>query len=146
MTIKGKLEKHGSEIKVTHIIQILVEMLEKHRIAVKKILGKVTYHDPCHLGRLEGIIEEPREILRQISDFREMPDSGYESNCCGAGGGVRAAFPELSQEIGKKRVEEAKATGAEILVTSCPFCENQFKTIGGIRVMNIVDAVWEAVH
>jgi Fe-S oxidoreductase len=145
-TIKEKLDKHRSEIKVMHITQKLVEMLEKHKLTVKKILGKVTYHDPCHLGRLEGLIEEPREILRQISDFVEMPNHGYDSNCCGAGGGVRAAFPELSLEIGKKRIEEAKATGAEILVSSCPFCEEQFKTIGGIKVMDIIDAVWEAVR
>jgi len=145
-TIKEKLDKHGSKIKVRHVIQKLVEMLEKHKLTVKKLIGKVTYHDPCHLGRLEGLIEEPREILRQISDFVEMPNYGYDSNCCGAGGGVRAAFPELSFKIGRKRIEEAKATGAEILVTTCPFCEGQFKTIGGIKVMNIVDAIWEAVR
>lgn len=144
-TIKEKLEKNKSDIEVKHITQVLVEMLEKHKLTVKKILGKVTYHDPCHIGRLEGLIEEPREILRQISDFREMAKHGYDSNCCGAGGGVRAAFPELSLEIAKKRIEEAKATGAETLVSSCPFCEEQFKTVGGMKVMDIIDAVWEAV-
>ncbi len=145
-TIKEKLKKHGSEIKVTHITQKLVEMLEKHKLTVKKMLGKVTYHDPCHLGRMEGLIEEPREILRQISDFKEIENHGYDSNCCGAGGGVRAAFPELSSEIGKKRIEEAKATGAEILISSCPFCEEQFKSLSDMKVMDIVDAVWEAVQ
>jgi Fe-S oxidoreductase len=143
-TIKDKLTKHNSETKVTHITQKLVLLLEKHKLNVKKFLGKTTYHDPCHLGRLEGIIEEPREILKQISDFREMPNHGYDSNCCGAGGGVRAAYPELSLQIGKKRIEEAKATQAEIIVSSCPFCEEQFKTVGGMKVMDIVDAVWEA--
>jgi Fe-S oxidoreductase len=73
-----------------------------------------------------------------------MPNHGYDSNCCGAGGGVRAAYPELSLQIGKKRIEEAKATQAEIIVSSCPFCEEQFKTVGGMKVMDIVDAVWEA--
>lgn len=144
-TIKEKLEKHGSEIKVTHILEKLVEMLEKHKLTVKRILGKVTYHDPCHIGRMEGLIEDPREILRQISDFIEMPNHGFDSNCCGAGGGVRAAFPELSLEIGKKRIEEAKATKAEILISSCPFCEEQFRAIGSIKVMDIIDAVWETV-
>jgi Fe-S oxidoreductase len=145
-TIKEKLEKSKSDIKVTHITQVLVEMLEKHKLTVKRILGKVTYHDPCHIGRLEGLIEEPREILRQIADLREMENHGYESNCCGAGGGVRAAYPELSFEIGKKRLEEAKATGAEIIISSCPFCEEQFKSIGDLKVMDIIDAVWEAVN
>lgn len=144
-TIKEKLEKSKSDIKVTHITQVLVELLEKHKLTVKKMLGKVTYHDPCHLGRLEGIVDEPREILRQIAEFKEMEDYGYESNCCGAGGGVRAAYPELSSEIGKKRLEEARATGAEVLVSSCPFCEEQFKSTGDLKVMDIIDVVWEAV-
>jgi Fe-S oxidoreductase len=143
-TIKDKLTRNEVDIKIIHITQKLVDLLEEHKITVKKMLGKTTYHDPCHIGRLEGIVDEPREILRQISDFREMPNSKYDSNCCGAGGGVRAAYPELSFEIGKKRMEEAKATGAEILVSSCPFCEDQFKTVGGLEVMDIVDAVWEA--
>jgi Fe-S oxidoreductase len=91
------------------------------------------------------LIDEPREILRQIADFREMENHGYDSNCCGAGGGVKAAFLELSEEIGKRRIEEAKATGAEILVSACPFCEGHFKSIGGMKVMDIIDAVWEAV-
>lgn len=143
-TIKEKLEKMP-DVKVVHITEKLKEMLEKGELKIKRKIGKVTYHDPCHLGRLEGIIEEPRAILKKIGDFVEMEDHGYDSNCCGAGGGVRAAFPELSQEIGKKRIEEAKATGAEILVSSCPFCEEQFKSVGGIKVMDIIDAVWEVV-
>jgi Fe-S oxidoreductase len=143
-TIKDKLKDHEPEVKITHITQKLMHMLENNELQVKNKLGKTTYHDPCHIGRLEGIIDEPREILKRISDFREMENFGYDSNCCGAGGGVRAAYPELSSEIGKKRMKEAKLTGAEILVSSCPFCEDQFKSIGGMKVMDIVDAVWEA--
>ncbi|UCF08113.1 MAG: (Fe-S)-binding protein [Thermoplasmata archaeon] len=144
-TLKEMLTEKMPDIKVIHTTQRLKEMLDSGEIVVERKIGKTTYHDPCHLGRLEGIIMEPRAILERISDFVEMPDSGYDSNCCGAGGGVRAAFPELSEEIGKRRIREAQATGADILVSSCPFCEGQFENIGGMKVMDIVDALWEAV-
>ena len=144
-TLKEKLGEHAPEIKVIHITQKLNEMFNSGELVPVKKLGKLTYHDPCHLGRLEDIIDEPRAILRELGDFVEMQDHGYESNCCGAGGGVRAAFPELSDEIGKRRIQEAKATGAEILVSACPFCEKQLESAGGIKVMDIIDAVWEAV-
>jgi Fe-S oxidoreductase len=144
-TVKDKF-KDMSEVKVVHITQQLKKMLNSGELKVSKKLGKTTYHDPCHLGRLEGIIEEPREILKAISDFVEMPNSGYDSNCCGAGGGVRAAYPELSLEIGKRRMDEAKSTKAEILISSCPFCEDQLKAAGDMKVMDIVDAVWEAIQ
>ncbi len=142
-TIKEKLKDRKPEISVVHITQKIQKMLENGELRVKRRLGRTTYHDPCHIGRLEGIIDEPRLILEKISDFTEIKNSGYDSNCCGAGGGVRAAYPELSREIGKKRMEEAKATGADILVSSCPFCENQFRSVGGMEVMDIVDVVWE---
>lgn len=144
-TLREKLTESMPDIRVVHTTQKLKEMLDSGKIAVARNIGKTTYHDPCHLGRLEGIIEEPRAILRKISDFAEMPDSGFDSNCCGAGGGVRAAFPELSEEIGKKRMREAQETKADILVSSCPFCEAQFENIGGMEVMDIVDALWKAV-
>jgi Fe-S oxidoreductase len=144
-TLKEKLAETMPDISVVHTTLKLKEMLDSGEITVARNIGKTTYHDPCHLGRLEGIIEEPRAILRKISDFVEMQDSGYDSNCCGAGGGVRAAFPELSEEIGKKRMREAQDTKADILVSSCPFCEAQFESIGGMEVMDIVDALWKAV-
>ncbi|MEI6293594.1 MAG: fumarate reductase (CoM/CoB) subunit TfrB [Methanomicrobiales archaeon] len=79
---------------------------------------KVTYHDPCHLARGQGVTEQPRVILRKVADITEMP-----SVCCGSGGGVRSGFPEEAAALGECRGGEIKKTGAEVVVTCCPFCE-----------------------
>jgi fumarate reductase (CoM/CoB) subunit B len=79
---------------------------------------KATYHDPCHLMRGQGIRDQPRELIRQVVDLVEMP-----SICCGSGGGVRAGNPDEAAALGRRRGEEIKKTGAEIVITSCPFCE-----------------------
>lgn len=79
---------------------------------------KATYHDPCHLLRGQGIKDQPRQIVRQVVDLIEMP-----SICCGSGGGVRSGNPEEAAALGKRRGEEIKKTGADIVISSCPFCE-----------------------
>jgi fumarate reductase (CoM/CoB) subunit B len=95
------------------------ELLTETGIGSPAHLGlTVTYHDPCHLARGQGITEQPRAILRKIADINEMP-----SICCGSGGGVRSGFPDEAAALGERRREEIKKTGAEMVVTCCPFCE-----------------------
>ncbi|MHA1505426.1 MAG: heterodisulfide reductase-related iron-sulfur binding cluster, partial [Candidatus Heimdallarchaeota archaeon] len=86
---------------------------------------KVTWHDPCHLGRFGGIIDEPREIIKSVKniEFVEMENHGLDSHCCGSGSGMMIAYPEIGIEISKKRIREAEAAGAEIMLTFCPTCE-----------------------
>jgi len=79
---------------------------------------KVTYHDPCHLLRGQGIRDEPRELITQVADLVEMP-----SVCCGSGGGVRSGMPEVAAALAENRRKEIEKTGADIVVSSCPFCE-----------------------
>lgn len=79
---------------------------------------KATYHDPCHLMRGQSIRDQPRELIRQVVDLVEMP-----SICCGSGGGVRSGNPDEAAALGSRRGEDIKKTGAEIVITSCPFCE-----------------------
>jgi len=79
---------------------------------------EATYHDPCHLLRGQGIRDEPRTLIRQVVNLVEMP-----SICCGSGGGVRSGNPEEAAALGKRRGEEIKKSGAEIVISSCPFCE-----------------------
>ncbi len=83
-----------------------------------RLSSRVTYHDPCHLLRGQGIREEPRELIRQVAELVEMP-----SICCGSGGGVRSGCPEEAAALGTRRGEEIAKTGAEVVVSSCPFCE-----------------------
>jgi len=95
------------------------EVLTKYGIEPPAHLPvKATYHDPCHLLRGQGICDQPRELIRQVVDLVEMP-----SICCGSGGGVRSGIPEEAAALGNRRGEEIKKTGAEIVITSCPFCE-----------------------
>ncbi len=79
---------------------------------------RATYHDPCHLMRGQGVRDQPRELIRQVVDLIEMP-----AICCGSGGGVRSGNPEEAAALGSRRGEEIKKTGAEVVITSCPFCE-----------------------
>ena len=84
---------------------------------------RVTYHDPCDLGRHCGIYEEPRETIKSIaSDFVEMPHNRVDSLCCGAGGGVRGAYAANSLAMARRRLDEALGTGAEVLLTECNSC------------------------
>jgi fumarate reductase (CoM/CoB) subunit B len=78
----------------------------------------VTYHDPCHLLRGQKISEQPRALIRQVADIVEMP-----AYCCGSGGGVKAGRPEEAAALGELRRGAIAATGAEQVITSCPFCE-----------------------
>jgi fumarate reductase (CoM/CoB) subunit B len=92
-----------------------------------------TYHDPCHLLRGQGISEQPRELLREVvKEFIEMPDK-----CCGAGGGVRSGLPDEAKALAMQRNEEIQKTGADIVVTVCPFCEFHISESTDRPVMNI---------
>lgn len=97
-----------------------------------------TYHDPCHLMRGQDIHDQPRELIRQVVDLVEMP-----SICCGSGGGVRSGNPEEAAALGSRRGEEIKKTGAEIVITSCPFCEFHIAGHTDKPVKNIASVLLE---
>ena len=86
-------------------------------------IKRVTYHDPCDLGRHCDIYEEPREIIRRIApNFVELRHNRADALCCGAGGGVRGAFPKNSIAMARRRLEEVEETGAEVVLTECNSC------------------------
>ncbi|MBN3037394.1 MAG: hypothetical protein JW834_03030 [Candidatus Diapherotrites archaeon] len=93
--------------------------------------GKVTFHDPCHLGRYAGVYDSPRQVLKSSGyEVVEMEHCREDARCCGAGGGVKAGNPILADAVAKDRVEEARRTGAESLVTVCPMCYLHLKDKG----------------
>lgn len=137
-----------------HFTQYVAKLIKERKVKFTKELNvKITYHDPCHLGRHGGVFDEPREVLSKIPgvELVEMPRNRMGSRCCGAGGGYKSAFNDLAVNIAAKRVEEAVSTGAEILVTTCPFCvlnlEAGAKQIGSnIKVMDISELLLEVTE
>jgi Fe-S oxidoreductase len=110
---------------VVHISQYLFELVTEGRLKLKKDYGKkVTYHDPCYLGRHNGIYDEPRGVLKKISglELNELPESREESLCCGGGGGRVWMETQKGERFCDIRIEQALGVGAEVLVTSCPYC------------------------
>ncbi len=105
-------------IEIVHISQFF----SRYEFDVKTD-KRVTYHDPCDLGRHSSIYDEPRETLTRItSDFVEMEHHHQNALCCGAGGGVRGAYPKNSIQMARRRLKEAEDTGAEIIITECNSC------------------------
>jgi len=140
------------ELNVIHTSELIKDLIDGNRIQVKPIEKTVTYHDPCHLGRHSGIYEEPRDIIKTSTELVEMVRNRERSRCCGAGSGVKSAFPELALDVADKRIQDAEETNAEILVTTCSFCilnlknavetrENRNKKGSDIKVMDITELV-----
>lgn len=108
--------------------------------------GKVTYHDPCHLGRHSNIYDQPRNILQQVKELKlvEMDWNKKNSNCCGSGGGLRTSYPNIAESVGLRRLEEARATSADSISTACPFCKDQMievqnRSVQGERKLPVLD-------
>jgi len=153
----------GSEFEVLHLVEFVARLIKEGKIKFSKTVPMtVTYHDPCHLGRRDdvyvpgkaimGIYEPPRDILRSIPGIElvEMYRIKEYAWCCGAGGGVREAYPDFSLWTAVERVEEAKATGAEAIVSACPWCERNFidainENGKKMMVYDIVELVQEAM-
>lgn len=121
-------------------VQHLVELLPAYSAKFKSPPMKVTYHDPCHLGRHFNMYDPPRLLFKNLHmDFQEMLYSKDTARCCGAGGGVLSAFPELAQKIARTRIEDALNTHAETLITSCPFCTFNLSIDKRIKISSIQD-------
>jgi len=121
---------------------------------IKEYNKRITYHDPCYLGRHNNIYDEPREILKRISGavFIELPESRDKSLCCGGGGGRIWMETPKGERFSDIRVREAIDTGSEIIVTACPYCITNFEdsrlTLNvedKIRVMDITEIIQEVI-
>jgi len=114
---------------VKHSLVLLSELIEQKKLKpTHSIDAVVTYHDPCHLGRHGKIFDPPREILKSIPGLTlvEMNRIREYSFCCGGGGGARTGKLEFALATASRRVKEAEGTGAKLLATACPFCEQNF--------------------
>lgn len=175
----------GSKVEVFHTVEYLNTLLMKGKIKLSRSVPlKVTYHDPCHLGRqgepyvpwngeekkiknqiviyeprrpryngAQGVYEAPRNVLRSIPGIElvEMERIREYAWCCGAGGGVKEAYPEFSDWTARERIEEARSTGAEAIVSACGWCERNFMDAaaasGGprMKVFDVAELVQQAM-
>jgi fumarate reductase (CoM/CoB) subunit B len=128
-----------NDYKTPFIVMDINEVLTKFGIEPPAHLPvKATYHDPCHLLRGQGIRDQPRELIRQVVDLIEMP-----SVCCGSGGGVKSGIPEEAAALGKRRGAEIEKTAADIVISSCPFCEFHIAAHTDKPVKNITTLLLE---
>ncbi len=151
-----KNEYPDAGIRARHYTLLLRELIAQGKIRLKKgIEAVVTFHDPCYLGRHNRIFDEPREIIHAIPGLKlvEMPHHGEQSLCCGGGGGRMWQDLEGEMKMSEVRIREAKATGAEIVITACPLClimlEDARKGAGfkeAFRVMDLNELVLQALY
>lgn len=123
-SLKNEYNLEG--IQVFHYSQIIAKALEEGKLKIKKEFKKrVTYHDPCYLGKVNKVFDEPRTILKSIPgiEFLEFDRSREKSMCCEGGGGRMWVEPEANTtRLAEIRVKDALEIGAEIIAVSCPFC------------------------
>jgi len=183
-TFKRLYPEAGSGFEVVHMVEFMDRLIKEGEVAfTRKVPMKVTYHDPCHLGRqgepyvpwkgvekkirgqlviydppkpryngAAGIYTPPRNVLKAIPglDLVEMERVREYSWCCGAGGGVADAYPDFSSWTAGERIEEARSTGAEAIVTACPWCERNLTdaaNAGGkkMKVYDILELAGQAI-
>ncbi|MFA6224251.1 MAG: (Fe-S)-binding protein [Desulfomonilaceae bacterium] len=154
-TFKNEYPEFRVNFEVVHISQYLFELLNEGRLQLKKDYPKkVTYHDPCYLGRHNSVYDEPREVLKKIPglEFIEMIESRSDSLCCGGGGGRVWMETQKGERFSDLRIEQALGAGAEVLATSCPYCitmlEDSRTTMNlaeKIEVKDITEIIQESI-
>jgi len=159
-TLKTDYSEYLDElgIEILHTVELIRNIINEKNIQLKHLGITATYHDPCHTGRNSGLkegasplYEEPREILSKIANLIEMKTIKESTKCCGAGGGVKKGFPELALEIAKARIQEAEETGAEYLVSICPFCfrnlSDAIKALNSeIKMIDLMELLEQALN
>lgn len=134
-TFLNEYPEFGAKFEVIHHTQLIKQLISENRLKINMSKMSVTFHDPCNLGRINGIFDEPREALQHSGiELKEMERNRVSSFCCGGGGAnVWYQVPE-KKKIGVIRLEEAIQTGANELAVACPFCITMFedaaKTMG----------------
>lgn len=143
--LAGDAKATAFSAQVRDISQILALHADELQAKLKPLPLKITYHDPCHIAHCQGIRQEPRKLLKTVPgiDYRELPEADA---CCGSGGTYNIEKPEMSDRVLRRKVDNIKATGAEILVTSNPGCLLQLRKALAeetppIRVMHVTEVL-----
>jgi len=152
-TIRNEYPDFGGDYEVIHHTQLFARLVEEGKLRpTEEVRSLITYHDPCYLGRHNGVYEEPRELLEAIPGVRqvEMPRHAERGFCCGAGGARMWMEERIGKRINEERTDEAAATGADVMGVACPFClvmlDDGAKARGAdIQVIDIAQVVAESV-
>ncbi|MCJ7694506.1 MAG: (Fe-S)-binding protein [Anaerolineaceae bacterium] len=147
------LPNFPKDLQVLHATQFLAELVETDRIKLGPVDRVITYHDPCDLGKRNGIFDEPRYVLNKIPGIKlvEMANHHQNSLCCGGGGNVEAFSPDAVNEASKNRLEQAQATGAQYVVSACQQCMRTFtngarKNQIRLRAIDFTQLVLESIE
>jgi Fe-S oxidoreductase len=151
-TLRNEYPDFGGTYEVIHHTQLLARLMSEGRLQPTEAVEEVlTYHDPCYLGRHNGVYDEPREVLERIPGLqtREMPRHHERGFCCGAGGSRMWLEERLGKRVNMERTEEAISTGAETMSVACPYClimlDDGAKAKGeAIRVLDVAQVVARA--
>src|SRR6266850_2441238 len=154
-TFKNEYPQYGGMFEVYHHSEYLARLVDEGKLKpLSQLKEKITFHDPCYLGRQNGVYDAPRQLV-QISaggNAIEMERSRAKSFCCGGGGGMSFVDEPANQRVNQERAREAIETGADVLAVGCPFCMtmmedgvNARKGDRDIRVMDVSELLWEAV-
>ncbi len=155
-SFKNEYPEFMVNFEVVHITQYLQQLLAEGRLKLTKEVAKnVTYHDPCYLGRHNGVYEQPRDALKSVPGLKlsEMAESRKNSFCCGGGGGRIWMETPKGERFSDLRMKQAVSTGAQVMVTACPYCTTNFEDSrlnmedGGasIEVKDITEIIREAL-
>ena len=150
-TLANEYPQMGGDYEVVHHSELLAELLAQERLVSPESRGKkITYHDPCYLGRHNDMYSAPRNVATAGgSDLVEMPRHGTRSMCCGAGGARFWMEEQTGKKVNVERAEEAVATGAEEIAVACPFCmvmiDDGVKELGhdGVRIRDLAQIIAE---
>lgn len=137
-------------IRVQHVTQYLLGLIKDGRLRPGEMSRTVAYHDPCDLGRNGGIYDEPRQILEHVPGLTvvELEHSREEARCCGGGGNLQSVDPQLTERIADERVTEIVRSGADLVVSACPQCEQTLEAgirrrALSVRVMDVTELLLE---
>jgi len=148
-TLRNEYSDLGAHFDVVHHAAFIRELVDSGAITLQRgSADKLTLHDACYVGRLNGETDAPRSVLRSIpgASLREMSRCGTQAACCGAGGGNYWYDVPRREKIGSLRVREAEATQADVLVTECPFCLKMLGDAGGsMQIRDIAEVVADSL-
>lgn len=141
------------DFQVLHASEYLAQLIADKRIKLAKLSWVVTYHDPCDLGRKNGVYDAPRTLIQSIRaiTLREMANNRADALCCGGGGDVVMLEADVTEQIAERRLAQAVSTGAEAIISACQQCKRTLlaaarKTKTRIRVLDVTELVWQAME